>query len=422
MDLIGPSVQIVDVKEKEGKYTGNNYFWSLLGCLYVLLTVYWPRLQDIIPKGLGLLRSYDLFAIIVVYIVLIRAFKIRRFIFKESSILKAICFVVAARMISIIFSPHFSLSLLWSVFNYVEALAITWAFIMLADTDFISAALYTIIFITIFETIFGVAQVITSKGTVVGTGFASKRGVYELQTMLVLYGLIAYCQDYRKKITNILAIIVGYLGVMITVIRTAYVQLSIALIIGYFLLPKGKRRKYIFIGALLGWISIFIIVKVNNEWPLISTRLQQLISGTGSIGVRHVLWKGAYASFLRNPITGIGSGAFGRSGTIYYELANVWFKEGYFGVGLSIHNTMLGFLAETGIVGLITFMIYAYVTIKTSFYLNRTNAVPLEKAIAATVISGIFIDCIAGSSFHPITITLVAFVASYSINVYNKIC
>ncbi len=70
----------------------------------------------------------------------------------------------------------------------------------------------------------------------------------------------------------------------------------------------------------------------------------------GTVALRLVLWKAAWLGFLTNPLTGIGIGNYRIIDQIIPELRAepVW----YYIRGMSAHNVVLHYLAETGILGL----------------------------------------------------------------------
>jgi len=327
-------------------------------------------------------------------------------------LLAGLFLIVLTRFISVLLSPHASPELFWSIFRFVEAFALTWVLIALRATVFERIVVWMLVVITFFETFAGIAQVILSGGTQAGTGLASGRGIYELQILLTLWGLVGLSAGEGSRGMNSLKVVLGTLGVIVTVLRTAFFQLAIALFVVYWLMPKHGRRIYRLI-IILGTIIVFILVGfVELQWPLMINRIEQISTMSGTIGVRLVLWQAAFSAFQLYPVTGIGSGAFGRNQLFYFDAAGVSFREGYTDEGLSVHNTVLGFLAETGIIGLVAYFIYAIGIAIIARRLSCAAPTTFNIALAGTVVSGIIIDFIAASSFYPITITLVALLAS----------
>lgn len=396
-------------------------FWTVLGILYAVIVIYWPILQEVIPYNFGLLRIFDIYTFFLLGISIIRALIQGKVPHTDSrTTLLGLILIVVTRFISVLFSPHSSFELFWSIFRYAEAIALTWIFIALRFTVFGRNVVRTLVVITCIETFTGIGQVALSGGTHAGTGLASGRGIYELQIFLALWGLIGFVKGEGSRLINALKPAVGVPGVIITVIRTSFIQLFTAIILVYWLMPRRGRRIYRRMVMLGSVIAIIIVSLVNVDWSLLQTRIEQIGTMGGTIGVRLVLWQAALYAFQLHPITGIGSGAFSRYQNIYFDGAGVRFKEGYNDVGLSAHNTVVGFIAETGIIGLAAYLVYAIGTATTAWRLTRTAPSAFRIALAGTVISGLIMDLIAASSFYPITITLVALLTSQSIGYYPK--
>lgn len=388
-------------------------FWAILGFLYAVIVIYWPIIQEIFPSGFGFLRVFDIYALLLLGITIIRVLmRGKAPELNSRTILFGLFLIFITRLISVLFSPHSSFELIWSVFRYAETIALIWVFIALRSTVFGRNVVYGLIVITLFETFVGIGQVTLSGGTRAGTGFASGRGVYELQILLTLLGLIGLSAGEGSRLMNILKIITGVTGVIITAIRTSFIQIIIAVFATYWLMPGLGRRNYGRI-VILGSIAAIILVGlVGLQWSLLEARIGQIGTMSGTIGVRLVLWETALVAFKLYPVTGIGSGAFARNQDVYMDGAGIGFKEGYNDVGLSAHNTVVGFLAETGTIGLVAYFVYAIGTSKIAWRLSRTVPSVFNIALAGTVVSGLILDIIAASSFYPITITLVALLAS----------
>ncbi len=81
------------------------------------------------------------------------------------------------------------------------------------------------------------------------------------------------------------------------------------------------------------------------------TRFERLLTFNpgGTFRLRLTLWGSALLAFSNNPLVGIGPGNFKFLGNIYSTLhldaAHLWIR------GLSAHNLLLQYLAETGIIG-----------------------------------------------------------------------
>ncbi len=151
---------------------------------------------------------------------------------------------------------------------------------------------------------------------------------------------------------------------------------------------------------------ILLLLSFTSYAEPIKIRIQQAIRGEGTVWIRMLLWNLAWQVFLTHPITGIGTGGFARFQSEYLDSLGLYLPEEY--LGLSTHNTILGILAETGIVGFMAYMIYAIVVIKLSELLIKysnitTNCCPKNISITVSIclILTIFMDWFAQGSFGP---------------------
>lgn len=391
---------------------GATALWACAGVVYSVAMVYWPVIQEHMPPNLGLLRMFDFCVLMFIPLAALHSAASGRITLGPNSVLLSFYLLVLVSMVSLALSPLHSFSMLWHVFKYAEAYCVIWVFISLHDTTFESAFIWSIAAITVFETSAGLFQLVSSGGGMAGRGLASGRGIYELQILLALWGITAFAERKGRRLLELTMSAIGAAGVLITVIRTAYLHLATGAFVAYLLVKRSTRRVYAGVVAAMVAVALVSVTALNLQWPVFTERMQQIEAMSGSLGVRLVLWKALLFCFENNPLTGIGPGAFGRYQSYYLDRANLTFDEAGNDIGLSAHNTVVGFLGETGLLGLAAFAIYMSVTAKIARDLARKDTSPFNVALAGTVISGLLLDFIAGSSFHPITSTLVALAVS----------
>ncbi|MCI0331298.1 MAG: O-antigen ligase family protein [candidate division Zixibacteria bacterium] len=91
-------------------------------------------------------------------------------------------------------------------------------------------------------------------------------------------------------------------------------------------------------------------------------RAEQLAQKSGSVYLRLFLWGVAWKLFLEHPLTGIGMGQFAGMIGQYPEMKNLAVFE--WTRGLSAHNLPFTFLAETGLVGTLAFLLLLVLIIR----------------------------------------------------------
>lgn len=223
----------------------------------------------------------------------------------------------------------------------------------------------------------------------------SQEPLYLANLLFIPLGL--FCGMYLEKIDHIikrknLLLMIGLitLVILLTVSRGAYLGLAAFCVI-FALLLAGRifTVRYIVIGI----ISVTLIVSATLGIMKIAspTAYEKYIEhvavedyGEGeSTEARLAAWYDAYDAYLEKPVFGIGLGNFGPWVKNYPDPESV---EGWD----IVNNEYLEILAETGLVGFITFTIFLLVIIIRSFIAyfktkNSFNRAILVGLIAAVV-------------------------------------
>ncbi|MCI0405744.1 MAG: O-antigen ligase family protein [candidate division Zixibacteria bacterium] len=135
------------------------------------------------------------------------------------------------------------------------------------------------------------------------------------------------------------------------------VLLAVWIFSGYFLSsfrPLAARRlntKVVGIILLLFLLFLALLPFLAQ----VERRATQLVEQGGTVYLRLFLWGVALKFFLSHPITGIGMGQFAGAMEQFPEMKNLAVFE--WTHGLSAHNVLLTFLAETGLVGTLAFLL-----------------------------------------------------------------
>jgi len=122
-------------------------------------------------------------------------------------------------------------------------------------------------------------------------------------------------------------------------------------------------------------------------------RILEMINSTinpeGTIALRVVLWTAAVKAFLTNPLTGIGMGNFKIISQITPEirLVPVWYYIG----GMSPHNVVLHWLAETGLPGAAALLWLAWRGLRAGWSQFESTAAPRDLQTAGALFIGMFI-------------------------------
>ena len=116
---------------------------------------------------------------------------------------------------------------------------------------------------------------------------------------------------------------------------------------------KASRRSIIWLAVPLAGLAMVVLMLSETAFRGSFDRIGELINSMvrpeGTVSLRVVLWTAAIKAYLVNPITGIGMGNFKVVSQILPDirLVPVWYYIG----GMSPHNVVLHWLAETGPLG-----------------------------------------------------------------------
>lgn len=175
-----------------------------------------------------------------------------------------------------------------------------------------------------------------------------KRSLYLAGTMIVLGGIVATQSRFP------LLVCVAMVPVVLFVLKrvTRRWNLSHETAVPVLSRPDGSVwRRGLALAGVLGVIGCGAVLLQPDYFAGLSWRFSQLwsLSPTGTFRLRLVLWDSAWRAFMAHPITGIGPGSFRYVAEILPEVRLD--TVAYWVRGLSAHNLMLHYLAETGLLG-----------------------------------------------------------------------
>ncbi len=208
---------------------------------------------------------------------------------------------------------------------------------------------------------------------------------HALLVLPMFFLLFLHYKTAGKRLLMITGTIVLILGIVISFSRSG--SIGLFFIMSYFFWRLRANRKIFITGLLLITIILFLIPSVF--WQHLTTLSD--ISNDPSLRWRARLYVGAASLFLENPLTGIGLGNF------------VLISNQFFHRYLVVHNTYLEIAVETGIFGLIMFLLIIFFTfqnfqtgIKSFFEKNDQLMVTIGKSLVigliAFLITAIFLS------------------------------
>ena len=185
------------------------------------------------------------------------------------------------------------------------------------------------------------------------------RNTLGLLFLLCLCFIVALISLEEKKAIKICGYVIGVLtilGVVFSFSRQAYVCAGILVILYvlYILLHLTGKKKivcFVYLGVIsVSAITAFVLLFVKGFFETLTSD-EMITFGDGRI----YLWSRAIETFISNPI--FGGGFYYLGGDPKVQLSNV--------MPLCCHNTILQMLSACGLIGLLVYIAYRAVSVKT---------------------------------------------------------
>ncbi|UCD62883.1 MAG: O-antigen ligase family protein [Candidatus Zixiibacteriota bacterium] len=178
------------------------------------------------------------------------------------------------------------------------------------------------------------------------------------------------------------------------------IAVPVLLAAAYWKTSAGKRTSFLSVlrkAAIPTTIMLIIAILLRETllqglFVRVESFIEALKHPQETVYLRMVLWTAALKAFAANPITGVGIGNFKIVGQVVAEMkfSPVW----YYISGMSAHNVILHYMAETGILGTLSVVALAGVNLRIAFRsLKRSVSAP-ELQMSAANFMAIFVFCV----------------------------
>ncbi|MEN2984211.1 MAG: O-antigen ligase family protein [Dictyoglomaceae bacterium] len=256
--------------------------------------------------------------------------------------------VVIAFFLSFLFSPYKTIA----IGSFLVFLFLYIIYLFLRNEPFSSNDLYSLIDYWILGATllsFGSINVFFYNKTFAETTFIGKNGIGTLlATALPLIQLRIF--NSKDKLWSILSLIIISIGLILCMSQGAWIGLILGEILLFILGDKRVKRNVFFTSLLfLSILIIFIIRSIIIKDNLFSFFLTRIDINSSSKVERIYIWRSSIKMFLDYPITGVGIGTF----SLAYPSYKIPESQEQ-SISFS-HNLPLNLLAETGILGFLTF-------------------------------------------------------------------
>lgn len=227
---------------------------------------------------------------------------------------------------------------------------------------------------------------------------------YESFSMTALPMTLAFWlwSDSRREKFKFGAITVAIgLGIIATQARGPLLSVALAIpILMYMAVIKARRESdhqtisalKILMVPLVG-LGLLVVLLSGTLFAGSIMRYEAAIDSftrpTGTIALRLVLWKTAIMAFLDHPFTGIGIGNFRIVDELYPALKTVPLH--FYVKGMSAHNVILHYLAETGLVGALALVALTWGGLRASYQDFRRKLNREETQVTAALCIGMIV-------------------------------
>ena len=330
-----------------------------------------------------------------------------------------------ARILSLVFAVEMEKIQLLSLVRYMEVFLCIYCLTNLWEDARNRLAFLSGLFVAVvIECLMGYAMFIVSGGFLRGifTGVPA----YQMLVLFSILMLLEAKHDNWLKLTLISCLLL--LGIVGTQTRSALLQLIIGVgAVGLLSLIQGYFQKFILVATIpLLFVSGLAYLQ-NSQFQAAKSRLAEAYIeshlktidadegvSSGTLQWRYFLWDKSLGAFKSHPITGIGSGGFPRQLPHLPQVFGVRLDRVDKNMPLSTHNTFLGVLSETGLIGVLAYLIWIIGVARVAwvcFFSTKDNSL----IIGFSILIGIFIfsDFWSQQSFIPNMSFSVAFLLGY---------
>lgn len=214
---------------------------------------------------------------------------------------------------------------------------------------------------------------------------------------VTFFGILTFKTEVKGRLRRFVlvsSVLIVMVAILLSLSRTALVNLFLALIASPLLLFRRTAKLAIKVAALVGLGMVCIVILSHDFTERMVDRystlqwLQQEWTWAGRIDI----WRAAVIVFTERPLTGVGAGnfAFVSPYYSYYAALIAATREG--GGGGVAHNMFLSVMSETGMIGLILFgalLVSAYASARRLIRYSENLSYGLLIGLLAYTIAGL---------------------------------
>ena len=368
------------------------------------------------------LNFFDFFAIPIIFFSLITycltyGFRIKRY---EQFLFLSLIVVLFSKILSLLVAEEV-VTIQWAgIVRYVSSTLVLIYILanLLSSQKNRNFFMYGLVLGVTIESIGGLLNFISSRGTF---GYFLSVSTTGLQMFLIFACMVAFVENYRRFLMVLITLFLC-ICLFATASRSALFGLGVIFVIILLYALYSRRRLLRPIFAVTVIIATLLLIVRAAPWT-IERLLWKIEAGIQlketSVVERLVLGKVSINMFLQRPVTGIGSGGIKEQQKTIISLVQE-FIPAYPGYRLTPHSTIVGIIGETGIIGIIAYLLWLIAAIsicRRALSLSKklnTRSKIFPTAASLWIIFGLtYGDLFAETSFYPIMNSLVGFVLGW---------
>jgi putative inorganic carbon (HCO3(-)) transporter len=175
-----------------------------------------------------------------------------------------------------------------------------------------------------------------------------------LAAMFIAGGLVSVVQSRRAKLLMGFALAFITVGFIATESRGGLIALGVAAVAAFVLLPDQRRQVLSALGIGALGLGVWVMIKPNA--------LARITDFSGGTSGRSDQWTIAWKIFKQHPLIGVGINNFRQYEPRYVLQPGTTLNHVHLVAETPeiVHNAFLQFLAETGVVGLVLFLLIVF--------------------------------------------------------------
>jgi O-antigen ligase len=262
----------------------------------------------------------------------------------------------------------------------VEFLALLWAFSGVTDARRYLRIIHFTLAVFVFQSLIAMAQFLGGAHAPSGTFEVHQQ--YAMLTTgcaAVAFGLLSAERVGWKKFLYFVTLCILLIGSLLGQERAPWVAFIFAgvAVVAY---AGKKKRKTLLIGFIATVLAaVLLVVSVPTLRDMTISRIEEAqtnTEGQNSLLSRLLLWGIAFKLFIEHPIFGIGPKNF------VLMVPHYATKQEMMGADtVDPHNGFVGYLAEQGIVGFLTYVAFCWALVMLAMKLLRKNLPALARTL-----------------------------------------